>query len=204
MPTTTARAAGDAPPATVIAVAPPTCETDAVRLDVFYGLLLAPHFDAAFDQGLTTVAEDATILVSDALTVEARASFGFHDSLKVGGLHSAHERHLRWHRASIFRVHTIETAVGARPQGQLCVEPAPIRATHGRPCHRRGGGQVLLPNSDDAAHQHAVGDVVAALDQPQVEAGAAEAAVRGGGGDDEANADDKAEQGTCQQPGNSQ
>ena len=69
---------------------------------------------------------------------------------------------------------------------------------------RRGGGSVLLPNSDDAAHQHAVGDVVAALDQPQVEAGAAETAVRGGGGDDEADADHKAEQRTGQQPGQPQ
>lgn len=86
------------------------CETDAERLDVFNGLLLAPHFDAAFDQGLITVAEDATILVSDALTGDARASLGFHDSLDVGGLRSTHERYLRWHRARVFRGHTSETA----------------------------------------------------------------------------------------------
>ncbi len=36
------------------------CETDAERLDVFNGLLLAPHIDAAFDGGFITVADDGT------------------------------------------------------------------------------------------------------------------------------------------------
>lgn len=34
------------------------CESDAERLDVFNGLLLAAHFDAAFDAGLITVVQD--------------------------------------------------------------------------------------------------------------------------------------------------
>ena len=32
------------------------CGTDAERLDVFNGLLLAPHLDAAFDAGFITIA----------------------------------------------------------------------------------------------------------------------------------------------------
>jgi len=32
------------------------CETDAERLDVYNGFLLAPHLDAAFDLGFITVA----------------------------------------------------------------------------------------------------------------------------------------------------
>lgn len=79
------------------------CETDADRLDVFNGLLLAPHFDADFDAGFITVAEDATVVVSDALCSDARASLGIDRPLTVSGLRNQHERFLHWHRATIFR-----------------------------------------------------------------------------------------------------
>jgi hypothetical protein len=52
------------------------CETDAERLDVYNGILLAPHLDAAFDQGFITVADDGTIVVSDALGADARTVLG--------------------------------------------------------------------------------------------------------------------------------
>ena len=79
------------------------CDTDAERLDVFNGLLLAPHLDAAFDSGFITIAEDRTVLLSEALSFGARASLGLDGSLKVHGLHRAHERYLPWHRSKIFR-----------------------------------------------------------------------------------------------------
>ena len=41
------------------------CATDAERLDVFNGLLLAPHLDAAFDRGYITVADDGVVVVSN-------------------------------------------------------------------------------------------------------------------------------------------
>ena len=41
------------------------CETDAERLDVFNGLLLAPHLDAAFDAGFITVADDGAVVVTE-------------------------------------------------------------------------------------------------------------------------------------------
>ena len=80
------------------------CGTDAERLDVFNGLLLAPHLDAAFDSGFITVAEDGTVLLSDALPSGARSALGLDRSLKVHGLHRAHERYLPWHRSRIFRM----------------------------------------------------------------------------------------------------
>ena len=79
------------------------CDTDAERLDVFNGLLLAPHLDAAFDSGLLTVAEDGTVLLSDALPSTARSALGLEGALKLHGLHRAHERYLPWHRSRIFR-----------------------------------------------------------------------------------------------------
>ena len=80
-----------------------SCDTDAERLDVFNGLLLAPHLDAAFDSGFITIAEDRAVVISDALLSNARSVLGFDESLKVRGLHRAHERYLPWHRSKVFR-----------------------------------------------------------------------------------------------------
>ena len=79
------------------------CDTDAERLDVFNGLLLAPHLDAAFDAGFITIAEDGTVLLSDTLRSGARSTLGLDGPLKVHGLHRAHERYLPWHRSRILR-----------------------------------------------------------------------------------------------------
>ena len=79
------------------------CDTDAERLDVYNGLLLAPHLDAAFDSGFITIAEDGTVLLSDALPFGARSALGLDGSLKVHGLRRAHERYVPWHRSRIFR-----------------------------------------------------------------------------------------------------
>ena len=80
------------------------CDTDAERLDVFNGLLLAPHLDAAFDAGFITIAEDGMALLSDALPSGARSALGLDESLKVHDLPPAHERYLPWHRSKIFRM----------------------------------------------------------------------------------------------------
>ena len=80
------------------------CDTDAERLDVFNGLLLAPHLDAAFDSGFITVAEDGAVRLSDALPSGARAVLGLDGLLKIDRLHRAHERYMPWHRSEIFRM----------------------------------------------------------------------------------------------------
>lgn len=72
------------------------CATDAERLDVFNGLLLAPHLDAAFDAGFITIVRDGTMLVSHALHPGARSALELDRSLQVDGLHGAHERYLTW------------------------------------------------------------------------------------------------------------
>ena len=79
------------------------CDTDAERLDIFNGLLLAPHLDAAFDCGFITIAEDSTVLISTALSHHAQSVLELHRPLKIRGLHCAHERYLPSHRANIFR-----------------------------------------------------------------------------------------------------
>ena len=79
------------------------CDTDAERLDVYNGLLLATHLDAAFDSGFITIAEDGSVLLSDALLSGARSALSLDGSLKIRGLHHAHERYMPWHRSRIFR-----------------------------------------------------------------------------------------------------
>ena len=79
------------------------CDSDADRLDIFNGLLLAAHLDAAFDSGFITIAEDEAVVVSDALPEGTRSVLGLDRSLKVCGVSRAHERYLAWHRGKIFR-----------------------------------------------------------------------------------------------------
>lgn len=79
------------------------CETDAERLDVYNGILLAPHLDAAFDRGFITVADDGTIVVSTALDESARAALGLVSPLRVRALADGHCGYLPWHRAHVFQ-----------------------------------------------------------------------------------------------------
>ena len=79
------------------------CATDAERLDIFNGLLLAPHLDAAFDAGFITISADGTVRVSDVLPPGARSSLGLDKRLSVNGLHRGHDRYLPWHRSRIFQ-----------------------------------------------------------------------------------------------------
>jgi hypothetical protein len=79
------------------------CKTNAERLDVYNGILLAPHLDAAFDCGFITVADDGAIVVSDALDADARATLGLDQPLRVRGLADGHRAYLSWHRERVFR-----------------------------------------------------------------------------------------------------
>jgi hypothetical protein len=78
------------------------CETDAERLDVYNGFLLAPHLDAAFDLGFLTVADDGLVLVANALGEDARALLGLGRALRIS-LADGHRSYLPWHRERIFR-----------------------------------------------------------------------------------------------------
>jgi putative restriction endonuclease len=78
------------------------CESDAERLDVFNGLLLAPHLDVAFDRGFITLADDGAVVVSERLDAAARRVLGLHDPMLVAGLTDGHRRYLLWHRAQVF------------------------------------------------------------------------------------------------------
>lgn len=79
------------------------CETDAERLDVFNGFLLAPHLDAAFDHGFMTVADDGAVIVADTLEHDARVLLGLDVRLRIQVLADGHRRYLPWHWERVFQ-----------------------------------------------------------------------------------------------------
>lgn len=79
------------------------CETDEQRLDVFNGLLLAPHLDALFDAGLMTVTDAGTVLVCMSLSALQRQQLGLTGELVVKGLRPEHVLYLKFHRTVVWR-----------------------------------------------------------------------------------------------------
>lgn len=78
------------------------CETDADRLDVHNGLLLSALWDAAFDKGLVTFADDGTPMLSGRLTREARAQL-IPSTPSLPALTEGHRARLAWHRLHLYR-----------------------------------------------------------------------------------------------------
>ena len=76
---------------------------DVERLDVYNGLLLAAHWDAAFDTGLVTVVLDGAVLASPALPDAARRVLDLSGVQRLK-LRPEHEPYMAWHRARVFRV----------------------------------------------------------------------------------------------------
>jgi predicted restriction endonuclease len=74
------------------------CASDAERLDVFNGLLLAAHIDAAFDAALITFADDGTLVRSSRLNERSRGALRLHDGIRLPGLTPQHAIYLAWHR----------------------------------------------------------------------------------------------------------
>lgn len=79
------------------------CDSDNERLDVFNGLLLAPHVDALFDGGWISFTENGALQVSEALPPAAATRLGLKADWAVHGLTPAHCSYLQFHRTRVFR-----------------------------------------------------------------------------------------------------
>jgi putative restriction endonuclease len=75
------------------------CETDAKRLDVHNGLLLAAHLDAAFDAFLISFSDEGALLVSPRLGETERKVLSLDDLPALIGLRDRHKPYLAFHRA---------------------------------------------------------------------------------------------------------
>lgn len=84
------------------------CGSDEERLDVFNGLLLAPHLDAIFDQEWVKVAEHGDLVVSLALDLSARRALGILEGLRIAALNDGHQGFV-YHRSMIFRAELTES-----------------------------------------------------------------------------------------------
>src|SRR5260370_31305412 len=73
--------------------------TDAERLDVHNGVLLSALWDAAFDRGLVTFADDGSVLASPRLGEKEREALGLARALPLRGLRHAHRANLALHRS---------------------------------------------------------------------------------------------------------
>lgn len=80
------------------------CDSDDERLDVFNGLLLAPHVDALFDGGWISFCDDGRVLKSEALPPDAAARLGLKPDWAVGSFRPEHRRYLAFHRQHEFRL----------------------------------------------------------------------------------------------------
>jgi predicted restriction endonuclease len=74
------------------------CENDALRLNVYNGLLLSSLWDAAFDAGLISFTADGTPIVSPALSGNAAVALRLEAAPVLYGLTPQHEELLRRHR----------------------------------------------------------------------------------------------------------
>lgn len=73
---------------------------DEQRLDVHNGLLLSALWDAAFDRGLVSFADDGSLLVSPNLTHPAQRALNVEAAPKLSGLREQHLANLKKHRSS--------------------------------------------------------------------------------------------------------
>ena len=81
------------------------CKSDAERLDVFNGLLLAPHLEALFDKGLVTFSDEGQLFCSQQLSDRQWTLLEIDRmTLQAHSLADGHWAYLRWHRAKVFRV----------------------------------------------------------------------------------------------------
>lgn len=83
------------------------CETDAERMDVYNGLLLAAHLDAAFDVGLISFSDEGQILFSSAFAQKDRDALAVHDHLALRRVAAGHLPNLAWHRSILLGAGTL-------------------------------------------------------------------------------------------------
>lgn len=73
------------------------------RLDVYNGLLLAPHLDRAFDRGYVSFDDEGRIILSDAFSDRDQRILGIHPDMKLRKIEPNHLRYLDYHRKYVLK-----------------------------------------------------------------------------------------------------
>lgn len=74
------------------------CNTDNERLDVYNGLLLAPHIDALFDGGWISFTNNGRLIVSECLPKLAERQLEVSNTWSINKLTPLHHIYLEYHR----------------------------------------------------------------------------------------------------------
>jgi len=85
-------------------IVPWSVATDAERLDVYNGLLLAPHLDALFDQHLMSIDDAGLVTMAARLPMNARMALGVNSGLQILEPHRLkpeHQVYLARHRTRV-------------------------------------------------------------------------------------------------------
>lgn len=78
------------------------CDSDAERLDVFNGFLLAAHLDALFDQFWLSFDEQGHVLISSLLDTTARNVLGLSPVMRMRWIAPEHQLYMNYHRRRFF------------------------------------------------------------------------------------------------------
>jgi hypothetical protein len=81
------------------------CQSDADRLNVYNGFLLAAHLDALFDRHLLSFDNSGTVLYSPTITPEIRTALGLSETLMLRRISPEHLPFLEIHRAAFLHAH---------------------------------------------------------------------------------------------------
>ena len=79
------------------------CTNDQERLNVFNGLLLAPHLDALFDGGWITFDDEGRLVKSPFLDDSAVQLLGVSSEMKLAYLAADHRPYFEYHRQYVFK-----------------------------------------------------------------------------------------------------
>lgn len=79
------------------------CETDAERLNVFNGFLLAANLDALFDRGLITFDDTGKLICSGKLSASHMTALNLTEDLHLRWINNSHFLFLSYHRRYVFK-----------------------------------------------------------------------------------------------------
>lgn len=84
-------------------IKPWSSSDNAERLDCYNGLLLAPHYDAAFDAGLVSFSDQGEILISKFADPLQMALLNIKNDVKLRGIEPRHQPYLDHHRKYVLK-----------------------------------------------------------------------------------------------------
>ena len=79
------------------------CDSDEERLDVYNGLLLAPHLDALFDGGWITFDQNGNMQVSSRITSAQLETLGIFPPARLAQFAPKHGLYLAYHKEMVFQ-----------------------------------------------------------------------------------------------------